>query len=315
MPAGPDVGRGAGAGEAPGPITLRHRGEHLLFRLFAGAARRLPERTALAVGAMAGRLAGVVLRIRRRAVDRHLAWAFPGRPRRWRRRVARACYRHLGREGIAALRLAELDGEAIRERTEIRGLEALRGALEEGRGAVIVTGHLGNWEVGGAGLAARGVPLDAVAVRQGNPLFQRALEEIRAGLGVRLIPKRHARQRALRALRRGRAVALLGDQNPISGGIEVEFFGRPASTARGPAVLALRTGAPLLLGTAIRRPGPRARYAISLEPVPFERTGETRGDVRRLVQAYTRGLEEAVRRDPEQYFWHHERWKERNRPS
>ncbi len=212
------------------------------------------------------------------------------------------------------VRLADLDEETVRERTAVRGLEALRRALEAGRGAVIVTGHLGNWEVGGAALACRGVALDVVALRQGNPLFDRAVVGTRERLGMRVIYKAAASREALRSLRRGRAVALVGDQNPISGGIEVPFFGRAANTPRGPAVLALRTGAPLFVAIVIRERRGSVTHLLSLEPVPGVRSGDTGRDVRRLVEAYTRRLEEAVRRNPEQYFWHHRRWKERNRP-
>lgn len=291
--------------------TLRHRLEYLLFRLFAGPARLLPRRMAEELGGAVGWLAGTVFRIRRADVDRHLGIAFPDRSEEWRCRVARACYRHLGREGVVTLRLSSLDPGRVRERTRIRGLEALKGALADGRGAVVVTGHLGNWEVGGAALAARGIALDAVALRQGNPFFHREAVRARERLGMRVVHKRHAPGEALRSLREGRAVALVGDQNPISGGIEVSFFGRPANTARGAATLALRTGAPLFVGTALRREGTGGGYRVTVEEVSVERTGRLEEDVRRLVQAYTSRIEAVVRRAPEQYLWQHRRWKER----
>ncbi len=291
--------------------TFRHRLEYGLFRLFAGAARLLPRRMAESLGGAVGWLAGTLFRIRRADVDRHLEIAFPDRPARWRGRVARECYRHLGREGVAMLRLSGLDPARVRERTRIEGLEALERALDAGRGAVLVTGHLGNWELGGAALAARGIPLDAVALRQGNPLFDRDLVAAREALGLRVVHKRKAPRAVLRSLRDGRAVALVGDQNPLSGGIEVRFFGRPANTARGAATLALRTGAPLFLGVALREEGGGSRYEVRFERIPVERSGRLEDDVRRLVQAYTARLEEAVRRAPEQYFWQHRRWKER----
>lgn len=248
--------------------------------------------------------------VRRADVDRHLALAFPDRDEAWRRRVRRACYRHLGREAVATLRLADLDPAAVRRRTDVRGLEPVRRAVESGRGAVVVTGHLGNWEIGGAALAARGVPVTAVALRQGNPLFDRDLVAARDRLGLRVVYKKDAPGAVLGALRRGDAVALVGDQNPIRGGIPVEFFGRSANTARGPGLVALRTGAPVFLGVALRT-GTAGRYRVRIEEVPVERTGDREDDVHRIVQRYTRGLERHVREAPEQYFWQHRRWKER----
>jgi len=291
--------------------TLRHRLEHLLFRAFVGGVRTLPRGAAEALGAGAGSVAGGLLRIRRSDVDRHLAIAFPERTPAWREGVARRCYRHLGREGVAMLRLATLAPEEVVRRTRVRGLDALRRALERGTGAVVVTGHLGNWEIGGASLTARGIPVDAVALRQANPLFDRDLVRTRKRLGMRVIRKHRAPTRALAALKEGRVVALLGDQNPVSGGIEVDFFGRPALTARGPATLSLRAGVPLFLGVAVRVEGEEVDYGVSLERVEVERSGDPARDARALVEAYTGRLEEEVRSRPGQYFWLHRRWKER----
>ena len=244
-------------------------------------------------------------------VDRHLELAFPDRSPEWRRRVARASYRHLGRESVAMLRMSTLDRDDLVARTRVRGLDAVREALGRGRGLVFVTGHLGNWEIGGAAVAARGIPLAAVALRQGNPLFDRDLVWTREELGMRVIYKIDAPKSVLRTLNVGGAVALVADQNPIRGGIPVEFFGRDANTARGPAVLALRTGAPVFLGVALRTEGSDHDYEVTLREVPVEPTGDLEADVHELVQSYTTLLEEAIREAPAQYFWHHRRWKRR----
>lgn len=271
----------------------------------------LPEGLALRLGDALGRFGASVVRIRRKDVDRHLALAFPDRSPSWRSEVARGCYRHLGRESVAMLRMSDLNRDELAARTRITGLDAVERALDEGRGIVFVTGHLGNWEIGGAAVAARGVPLAVVALRQGNPLFDRDLARIRERLGMRVIYKDDAPKAVLRALSAGDGVAIVADQNPIRGGIPVEFFGREANTARGPAVLALRTGAPVFLGVALRVEDEDVDYRVEFREVPVERTGETDIDVQRLVQAYTTLLEKAIRSHPEQYFWHHRRWKER----
>lgn len=271
----------------------------------------MPEGLAEALASGAGWLAGSVFRVRRSEVDRHLALAFPERDRAWRRQVGVESYRHLGREGVAMLRMAELDREAVLRRTRTEGLDGILRAVEAGRGAVIVTGHLGNWEIGAAAVAARGLSLAAVALRQGNPLFDRDLVRTRERLGFRVVYKKDAPREVLRILRDGGAVAVVGDQNPIRGGVPVDFFGRPANTARGPAVFALRSGAPVFVGAALRTSGSDPRYVVSFERVAVERTGDLDADVRRLVQAYTSRLEDRVRRAPEQYFWQHRRWKER----
>ncbi len=291
--------------------SVRHGLEYLGFLAADLVLGVVPERWALGLGGALGVLAGTVLRIRRGTVDRNLETAFPDRAPSWRARVARDSYRHLGREAVATFRLAHLSDEDVRARVRVRGVEKLREALESGRGAVVVTGHLGNWELGGAGVACLGIPIEGVAARQANPRFDRRLVAARRRLGMGVLRKGEAVREGIRALREGRVVALVGDQNARRAGIFVDFFGKPASTARGPALLALRAGTPLVLGICTATEGGAARYEVVLEPVAEPREGDLTGRVRALTEAHTAGLERHVRRAPEQYMWQHKRWKTR----
>jgi KDO2-lipid IV(A) lauroyltransferase len=196
-------------------------------------------------------------------------------------------------------------------RVDFQGLDALRRAVESGEGAVVLTGHLGNWELAGAALAASGIPLDVVGKGMSNRGFEAELVATRARLGMRVIDVGDAPKRVLRALGEGRAVAMLVDQNAHRSKVFVPFFGKRAATARGPALLALRTGAPIFLGAALRTPGAGGRYAISMDAVDFHPTGDLESDVLSLSTEFARLLEAAVRAAPEQYFWQHKRWKTR----
>ncbi len=291
--------------------TVRHRAEHLGYRLALGILGVLPEGMALRIGAGLGWMVGTVLRIRWRVVLDHLRLAFPDRTEAWRRSLARASFRHLGRESLATFLLGRMTREEVLERTEVQGLDALREAVEGGRGAVVITAHFGNWEVAGAALALRGIPLDVVVQRQRNPLFNRHINGTRERLGMVVIPRNAAPREVLRSLRRGRAVAIVGDQNVRRGGVFVDFFGRKASTARGAAVFALRTGCAVFLGVNRNRGGYPLRYLAEVKPVDFAPTGDMEEDVLRLTEIYTRYLEGEIRRTPEQYFWQHRRWKTR----
>jgi KDO2-lipid IV(A) lauroyltransferase len=288
---------------------VSHAAEYVLFRTLSGLFRWAPEAWALRGGALLGWLAGVVLRIRRRDVDRHLLTAFPDAAPSWRRRVARGCYAHLGRESVAILRLALAEPEEIVARTDVSGLDELRACLDEGRGVVLVTGHLGNWEVGGAALSARGFPVDAVAKAMANRRFDEDLRSTRERLGMRIVDASVAPRAVLRALREGRIAALVADQNAGARGVFVPFFGRLASTARGPALFALRSGAPMVLGLCLRQPGWPQRYRIALRRIEVVDTGDLEGDVVRVTREHTAALESAARAAPEQYFWQHKRWK------
>jgi KDO2-lipid IV(A) lauroyltransferase len=288
---------------------LRHRAEYLGFRLLRGGFRLVPRPLALLLGEVVGWMGGAVLRIRRRVVDENLRLAFPDRSARWRRRTARASYRHLGREAVMVFRGSGRE-ELIRM-TEIEGLEPVRERIAAGKGVLVVTGHLGNWELGGAALAARGIPVAAVALAQANPLFDRDLSEARSRLGMGMIQRGRAPREVLEALAEGRVAALVGDQNARASGVFVDFFGRPASTYRGPALFAIRTGSPLFLGVGMRVSRHPLRYRIVLEEVEVSRSGDLDDDVRRLTARHVAALERWVRAEPEQYFWQHQRWRTR----
>jgi len=304
----PAAGRRTEGGRRP---TLAHRIEFLIYRTLVGLVRLLPERMALRIGEGVGWLVGVVLRIRWRTVMEHLRTAFPEKDDAWCRATARASFRHLGRESVATFRLARMEKAAIRSRTEIVGLEVLNGAWEEGKGVMVVTGHFGNWEIGAASVAARGLPIDVVVQRQRNPLFDAELTANRNRLGLQVIERKEAPRRVLRSLRGGRIVGVVGDQNIRRGGVFVDFFGRPAATARGTALLAIRAGAPVILGMAKREKGFPQRYQVTFERVDLTPSGDLEQDVIRLTEAHTRHLEARVREFPAQYFWQHRRWKTR----
>lgn len=290
---------------------VRHALEYALFRMLTGVLRVLPEGMASRAGAAVGWFAGTTLRIRRSDVDWNLALAFPEKSAAWRARVARASYAHLGREAVAMFRLADLDADAVVARTRIEGLEALESALAEGKGVVMVTGHLGNWEVAGASLSARGIALDVVAKGMANRRFGEDLDATRARLGMRVVDMAVAPREVLRSLRKGRLVALVADQNAREQGVFVPFFGVPAATFRGPALFALRAGAPIFIGICTREPGWPQRYRAWTERIDFTPSGNLEADELRLTEAHTAALEQAVRQAPEQYFWQHKRWKTR----
>ena len=293
------------------PVAFRHHLEFLAFRFVSFVVVLLPERFALSLCGVLGWLAGGVFRIRRADVDRHLDMAFPKSEKAWRRRVAGMSYRHLAREAAMTVRLSGMGSEEVVRRTTMEGFEDLWQVVEEGRGAVLITGHLGSWEIGGAALAARGIPMDVIAHLQKNPLFDRHLMETRDQLGLTVIVKNDALRLVPRSLAAGRAVAFVADQNLQRRGVFVDFFGHLAATARGPALFALRRSTPVFFGFALRLPGWPSRYRVTLERVPPPRAGSIDEAVKELTQRHVSMLERHVRETPEQYFWQHRRWKTR----
>ena len=289
--------------------TLSHRLEYAALRGAIGGLGALPWDRATAVGAWLGRLGYAPAGIRRGVTERQIAAAFPEFDADRVREVARASYESLGRTTLEAALVPRLGRSGILALYErVEGWELLEEARAGGRGALIVTGHLGNWELGGSYVAARGIPIDGIARQQANPLFDDFLTETRQQFGVQVVWDGVAVRRTPRSLRENRVVAMVCDQGALGlASTWVPFFGRPAKTPRGPAVFALRLRVPVLFAASVRLPD--GRFLLSFERVPVVETGDRERDVDTIVATYTRMLEEWVRRYPEQYFWQHRRWK------
>jgi len=289
--------------------TFTHRAEYAALRGAVAAMERLSFRRAGVLGERIGRLGYWPLGIRRAVVERQLSAALPERSPEDIERIARETYAQLGRTSVeTAILPAYNAAEIVSLFEDVQGWSIIEERLARGKGLILVTGHLGNWELGGAYLAARGVPIDVVARHMANPLFDRYLTRTRQQIGMEVVHDEEAVRRVPRSLRSGRAVAFLVDQGAVGlASTWVPFFGRYAKTPRGPAVFALRLDAPIVFGAAVRRPS--GRYQLTFEPIDVAPTGDREADVDRIVADYTSTLERWVRRTPEQYFWHHRRWK------
>jgi len=289
--------------------TLVDRIEYTAFATALAGAGRLSRKSAESWGARLGRFGYHGPRIRRAVVEEHLRRAFPDRDEAWVKDTAEASYTHLGREMMTTLRLSRLTREEVVSsvRHEV-GRERFYQAFRERRGMVLVGGPFGKWELGAASVGAQGYPVDAIYQPQRNPLFNDSITAARERMGLHLLDRRTASKTALEKLRAGRIVAFVADQNAGRSGVFVPFFGRLASTHRGAALLAVRSGAPMFFGAAIRDGDDY--YGIT-EEITESREGELDEVVYRMTAAFTATLERLVRRWPEQYFWHHRRWKTR----
>jgi len=289
--------------------TFAHRAEYAAIRGAVAAMERLSFFRAGRIGERIGQFGYAPLGIRRAVVEKQLTAAFPSLQREEIERIARASYAHLGRTSVETAILPSYSPAQIIDLFEsVTGWGLVEESLALGKGLIVVTGHLGNWELGGAYLAARGLPIDAIARHMANPLFDRYLTSTRQRIGMTVVHDEAAVRRVPRSLRSGRSVAFLVDQGAVGlASTWVPFFGRLAKTPRGPAVFALRLGTPVVFGVALRQPS--GRYHLTFEPIEVTETDDREADVDRIVADYTAALERWVRRAPEQYFWHHRRWK------
>ncbi|MHB8834866.1 MAG: lysophospholipid acyltransferase family protein [Candidatus Methylomirabilia bacterium] len=285
---------------------LKHRVEHAvvsrLLRSFA--ARPLDE--ALERGARLGRLWHALDRGHRRLATRNIGLGL-GLDQPESARIARACFENLGRT-LAEFSLAGSRIDELLARVDLAGAEHLHAALAGGRGVFIVTGHCGNWELLAARIS-REVPATGLARTMANPLVDATVEAQRRAAGARTMNARDAARGVLRLLHRGEAVGMLLDQNALrSERVFVPFLGRPAATNFGLAMLALKSGAPVLPAFSARGADGRHRAWLG-PPIPLAETGDRAARIGVSTARFTAAIEDYVRRYPEQWFWVHNRWK------
>jgi KDO2-lipid IV(A) lauroyltransferase len=228
-----------------------------------------------------------------------------------RDRIVRGVYRHFCTMLMEILHTPrKLHLENWRERIVVVGHEPLMDLLMTGqRPLIILTGHYGNWELAGYLFGLFGFPTVSVARTLDNPYLERYLRAFRERTGQSLIPKTGGFDQMVEVLDHNRALSFLGDQDAGQRGLFVDFFGRPASSHKAIALLAIEHQAPIAVGVA-RRIGPGFRYEIRCEDVidPVDLTGSA-DDAKILTQRYTSALERLIRQDPTQYLWLHRRWK------
>ncbi len=250
----------------------------------------------------------------RRVALFNLRLAFPKRSAAEHRRILRASCRNLGRLAAEFSHLPQLDARRLPEVISFADRDAWERAIAraEQAGAVILTAHFGNWELLAYAHGLLGHPVTLVHRPMHNPLFDRAIAEIRGGAGTISIRKKTAAKEALRTLKQHGIVVIPADQNQTARfGVFVDFFGTPACTTPGAARLAMLTGAPVLPVFSVRE-DESAQHRIEVLPeVEMVSSGDREADIRTNTQRCSAIVEEMIRRYPEQWIWFHKRWKTR----
>jgi len=281
--------------------------EYFAFRTLLGGMRLLPYPTARQLLAGVGRFTGKVLRIRRSVVRQQLGLIYPKEESVALESLTDSVYNHLG------LTVAEVfcgSSADLADAVKVTpGWHYVDQALALGRGAIVATGHIGNFELGGACLARRYRLLDVVKTQRNAP-FDQYIQGMRHSLGIETVPMQRSGIRVLKHLRSGGLVSLLLDQDAGDQGLTTSFLGRDASTWPGVARFSIRTGCPVIPMALVRLDGGSHELKISphLMPGGFADQPE---DVRCYLEKISAGVEVFIRENPEQWFWVHRRWKSR----
>lgn len=292
--------------------SKRQRAEFLAVRGLVYGLGALPRRLARLIGRSIGEVAFYFLGRLRRVGLRNLELAYPEWGESRRLATLRSVFRGLGLQLAEFCLMSSYTPKQAGEFIEYDGLEHYLEARALGRGVLVLTGHLGAWELSSFYHSLVGYPMGLVIRRLDNPLVDDFVNRIRCLHGNRVIHKDDFARGLISAMRAGETVGILMDTNMTPPqGLFVPFFGKEACTASGLARVALKTDAAVLPGFLLWEES-RSRYVLRFgKQMELMRTGDANADVLANTAAFTSTIERYIRANPEQWLWMHRRWKTR----
>jgi KDO2-lipid IV(A) lauroyltransferase len=298
--------------------TIQQRGvvrtyiEYAVAWMILRALEVLPRRLALKVSQAVGALAYLVLPHLRRHAEANLCLALPELDEQKRAAIKRGVFRNLGRLLGEVSQFPKFNRANIEKIVVYEGLQNYLDAVAQGRGVILLTGHIGAWELSVYAHSIYGYPMAFLKRNVDNPLVEQLAESRRARYGNRSIDKKGSVREVLKTLKAGGVVGILADLNATrEEGVFCDFFGVPACTTAGAATLALRTGAVVLPGYLIWDEAARVHRLHFEKPIETINTGNQKEDVQTNTARYTQALEAVIRRHPDQWLWIHRRWRTR----
>ncbi len=282
---------------------------YLLLKGFSVFINLFPEPFSLWMGRQLGNLAYFLDWERRKVALQNLEIAF-GREKSEEERcsIAQKAFQNLGMMAIEFFRIPKMRVEDFKAKLVMEGLDGAMELLKKEKGLLLLVSHFGNWELMGLTSKVIGHPIMVLAKPMKNRYVDQFITRIRQSAGLDVIPPERASRKVIRALSENRAVAILIDQRTKrSEGVWADFFGKKAPTTPGLALLALRTGAPVLPVFMVRS-GFQKHRLLFKEPLELIRTGNVKKDVKANTQLINDTLEAMIRQYPDQWFWVHRRW-------
>lgn len=275
--------------------------------MFSRLVRLLPYDLLLFIGKILGNLYYLLIKKQR---ERAVAQMMPALeiPEAEARKLVRQSFVNLARNVLDIFYMPNLNEKNFSDYIKIDHLERMKDALAEGHGVVVLTGHIGTWEWLSAAFTLNGLPVTAIAKLQPNQEYSRVLDDLRATINVEIFNRGTSELlSAGRALKKGKILGFLADQDGGPGGAFINFLGKVASTPMGPAVFSKKFHSPVLPAFIIRQPDGRHLVKI-FEVMHFEDTGNTDEDLFKFTEKMTRILEQVIRENPTQWLWFQKRW-------
>lgn len=269
---------------------------------------RLPRDRALAIGRGLGWFYGSAIRYHRQDALAALRVSLPEKSEHERRAILNTMYRHLGMNIVEEFRLSSMTDEELRKRIVWEGEQHGRDTLATGKGMLVLSAHMGNWDILCTVAPKFNYPTTIITKAIKNKALNQFWMESRSRFGLKFVPAHNSYRLCLAALRKNEIVGFILDQNMIrTEGIFVEFFGRPACTSPGLAYMSAQSGAAVVPSFILRQPdGTHLVKFLPPIPPPPDRKPET---ISQFTQLYTRVIEDQIRQTPEQWIWIHRRWR------
>jgi KDO2-lipid IV(A) lauroyltransferase len=282
---------------------------YLLVVGFIGLLRLLPRRATIALMRTLGRLGFLVAGGPRRRTIAHLSMVYGGEKSPAEIKIlARRVFIHFATAAADLIRMPVILKQDINRLVTATGLEHLDRAFATGKGLLMITCHFGNWEILGAWLAKNGYRMSVVGTTLFDPRLDKILVETRDRAGYTNIARGKGTREIIRTLKKGEAVGMLIDQDTKADGVFVNFFGRPAHTPTGPAVLARRLDLPIIPIFSYLQDDLTYRIEC-LPPLTLVKSDDEAHDIQVNTQKCSDAYEAMIRRFPEQWVWMHKRWK------
>jgi len=279
----------------------------LLYRLGQFIALNLPLRLAYKVAVTLSDLRYLFAFADRQSVDANLKTIFPEKSETEILHIKRLMFRNFAKYLVDFFRYEIIDEEYIKNNIRLENFGNFQAALNKGKGVVILTAHLGNWELGGVVIAVMGIPFWVVALPHKNKQVDRFFNAQRAMKKIKIIPLGKAVRQCLDVLRANEAVALVGDRDFSDRGMILDFFGKPTHFPEGPAAFALKTGALIVPGFMLRNPDDTFTLKIE-KPLEFSVTGNKERDTKEIITKYVAIFEDYIRRYPDQWYIFRKFW-------
>jgi KDO2-lipid IV(A) lauroyltransferase len=224
-------------------------------------------------------------------------------------KIAKGVYRHFAIVAAEFFELPQITKENIHQWVDVEGVGNYLAAVAQGKGVLSIVAHFGNWELMTIAVPMYLKPMYIVYRPLDSPVIDNMVEYVRTMNGNELIPKGGSGKRIIELLKENHIIGILSDQNVAAyEGVFVDFFGRPACTGVGLAVMAMRSGAPVVPAFMARQPS--GKYKLILKPaMEAICTDDYESDLQFNTQRFTKEVEDIIREYPDQYFWFHQRWK------